>query len=77
MRSKGRRGGGRKEVESEILIRKKSEMVCFIIIFIRKVVNKSFSVEFLFFGFVESNFEIFGFGGLRFCYRKFYLNVFF
>lgn len=75
MRSKGRRGGGRKEAESEILIRKKSEMVCPIIIFTRKAANKSSSVEFLFLGFVESNFETLGFGGPRLCYRKLHLNA--
>lgn len=56
----GEQGGGRKEAESEILIGKKREMVCPGIIFIRKAVNKSSSVEFLFLEFVKSNFENFG-----------------
>lgn len=54
MRSKGgRKERGRTEAESEILIGKKREMVCPVIIFIRKAANKNSSVEFLFLEFIK------------------------
>lgn len=53
-RERGRRERGRKEADSEILIGKKREMVCPVIIFVRKIANKSSSVEFLVLEFVTS-----------------------
>lgn len=44
----------KKEAESETLIGKKREMVCPVIIFVRKTANKSSSVELLVLEFVKS-----------------------
>lgn len=76
MRSIRRREGGRvgRKAELEILIGKKKEIVCPVIICVRKAAKRSSSVGLLVLEFIKSNFESLGFGGPRLCYRKLHLN---